>query len=248
MDLIVHKETNITWLLHRKKWLTQISLRTCPLCAQASKGDVNHIISFLPSAQSVRSQLGRLARSSCAVVGASSALKNCTASREICEHDIVFHVNDHPESRQHCKRVDVQVANAYACVRKEEKLVTLGDRQKPCKTHPKIFRLRHEWNMKKLATYATDAWLGTGITSTLAHREVGTHAVTKQKCCATAGGVAAGFALLACRKVTLFGMGGVGKRYVDDVHKYISSVHNTRGELAWMLHLNATGAAGVRCF
>ena len=97
------------------------------------------LLVFFSSAQRVRSQLSRLARSSCAVVGASSALENCTASREICEHDIVFHVNDHPKSRQHCKRVDVQVANAYACVRKEEKLVTLGDRQKPCKTHPKYF-------------------------------------------------------------------------------------------------------------
>lgn len=139
MDLIVHKKTNITWLLQRKKWLTLSSLRTCPVCEQALQGNVQQIMRLLPDARSVRHQIDRLARSSCAVVGASSALTICTASREICEHDIVLYVNDHPKSRQHCKRVDVQVANAYACVRKEEKLVTLGDRQKPCKTHPKYF-------------------------------------------------------------------------------------------------------------
>ena len=154
-----------------------------------------------------------------------------------------------------CQRVDAQVANHFACVWKAGRLVTHAHgKEVPCGTQPSAFRFRHEWNLNDWARGATDAWLSTGILTDLVHNEVSRHG----KCCATAGGVAAGLALRTCRRVTLFGLGGVGKGHVEDpvrtaeqlashpVHD-IASVHNVKGELAWIRHLSETNAANAKC-
>ena len=100
LNLFVHNGTNLKALLARKKWSESRYLRTCPLCRDILKGrDLQQIKRLLPSEYDIRQQLRKLAQSSCAVVGASSALRNCTESREICDHDVVIHVNDHPAVR-----------------------------------------------------------------------------------------------------------------------------------------------------
>jgi len=253
MDLVVHSGTNLTWLLARKNWSEPQYLRTCPLCRQILKNGtgLQSIKRLLPSSHTVRQQLHKLARSSCAVVGASAALANCSASREICGHDVVFHVNDHPAVRQmiECERVDAHVANQHVCLRSSagRELITHSrdGKVRQCATTPSAFRFRHEWHMRQFISQAPHAWLSTGILTTLVHDEIR----RRGKCCATAGGVAAGFALRTCRRVTLFGLGGVGKGHVETPQAHIGNTpaHNVKGELDWLQHLNETGTARLKC-
>ena len=193
-----------------------------------------------PSPSELRRELARLRRSTCAVVGASSALTNCSDARSICDHDIVIAANDHPRARRACPRVDIQVANAFACYATPMGLkTTQGSTTRRCMTHPSIFRFRHEWNPNGLAVWAAAGeWLTTGVINERAHAAAG-------KCCATAGGVATTLALRLCRSVTIYGMAGVDRGHLDNtgIHK----VHNARGERRWMQRLNETGALRMLC-
>ena len=120
-----------------------------------------------------------------------------------------------------------------------------------CETEPRRFRFRHEWNPRELARGATRAWLSSGILTDRVHGEVRRHG--GGKCCATAGGVAIGLALHVCQRITLFGVGGLGRGHVEDeaTNKETPPVdnmdkaHNMRGERAWIRSLG--DAVRTRC-
>ena len=211
LGLFVHRGTNLTELFRRKKWAADpTSLRT--------------LKRWLPSEGTILKQLRELANSSCAVVGASGSLRNCTGASDICRHDAILYANDHAEVRRRigCERVDAQVANHDACVWDAstggmvtyKRLVTGEKRKMQCETEPRRFRFRHEWNPRELARGATRAWLSSGILTDRVHGEVRRHG--GGKCCATAGGVAIGLALHVCQRITLFGVGGLGRGHVED--------------------------------
>lgn len=251
LGLFVHRGTNLTELFRRKKWAGDpTSLRTT-------------LKRWLPSEGTILEQLRELANSSCAVVGASGSLRNCTGASDACRHDAILYANDHAEVRRRigCERVDAQVANHYACVWDASTggMVTYkgtlrGEKRKTqCETEPRRFRFRHEWNPRELARGATGAWLSSGRLTDRVHGQVRRHG--GGKCCATAGGVAIGLALHLCRRVTLFGLGGLGRGHIeyeatkkkegegDDDN--IAGVHNMRGERAWIRSLG--DAVRTRC-
>ena len=232
LELFVHRGTNLTELFRRKKWA-------------AGPGHLHALKRWLPGEDTILKQLRKLAHSSCAVVGASGSLRNCTEALQICQHDAILYANDHPAVRRGigCDRVDAQVANHYACVwdASAGRMVTHKKNQKmQCQTEPRLFRFRHEWNPRELARGATKAWLSSGILTDRVHSQIARH---DGKCCATAGGVAIGLSLHVCQQVTLFGLGGVGKGHIEDkvtngiVVDNIAGGHNMRGELTWIRSL-----------
>lgn len=159
-----------------------------------------------------------LKNSSCAVVGASSSLLKCKETSNICSHDVIIRVNHHEP--RFCDRTDIQVVNAFACVNNN------------CKT-PTLFRLRTEWNVHKQSYFKKESWLSSGYLTNYTKHVLSKEVKTK-RCCNTAGGTAVAFAIHACKKVTLYGLGGVGKGYLRNVKKRApSGVHNLQGEKEW---------------
>lgn len=231
-DLLIHRDTNLTNLwnqLHYKQPLNVIVARA--------------IKSKSPPRLRIEQLVARLRRSSCAVVGASSALNGCPNRHQICRHDITIHANDHPALLKLCARVDLQFVNAHACFHMARRgLVTqpAGKRLRPCMVHPKIMRIRHEWSSLDLGRYTTGAVLSSGLGTRYAHRAVG-------KCCASAGGVAAAYALQTCKTVTVFGMGGFQRAHMDNSKDHMVSAHNMLGERDWLMALNSTGALAMHC-
>ena len=207
----------------------------------------------LPTRNAVMALLRPLKHSSCAVVGASSVLLDCAHAHDICLHDVIIHVNDHQGALQFCKRVDIQFVNAHSCywigtMHPVQRLFNPGRREtKPsrgplreCQVHPRRARIRHEWNPKRLPTYATGTFLSSGWASSTAHRAVG-------KCCASAGGVAVAFAVSACKTVTTYGLGGINHTHVDNDERGLVGVHNMRGELRWLKRMERRGTIVRRC-
>ena len=201
------------------------------------------IATTVHSKATVAALLRPLQLSSCAVVGASSALTNCTYRHDICSHDVVIHANDHMQLLRYCPRVDIQFVNAHACYWKAGAYSTKpqGMATRPCGVHPTRARIRHEWNHKELERYATGAFLSSGWANDVAHKAVG-------KCCASAGGVAAAFAIRACKSVTVYGLAGINRSHVDSTEIGTHSVyHNMRGEVDWLLRLEREGVIVRRC-
>ena len=213
---------------------------------------------FLPKKTDVEIQMKKMSESSCAVVGASSSLKNCSDAKTICQHDVVIHVNDHPAVRNltGCGRVEVHVANQYACFvrnRFDGAVTHTKGKYVKCSTSPTEFRVRHEWNFLDFSRFATNAWLTTGLLPRRVHE-----AIKKQKegrCCATAGGIATGLALHVCRRVTIFGLAGVRRGHIEDDDDMLLSpptnvlapVHNVVGESEWITSLREKGVLEKKC-
>ena len=173
-----------------------------------------------------------LRKSSCAVVGASAALRNCSHARDICGHDVVLRVNHHRPA--FCNRTDVQVLNAFACM------------SSAC-PHPRLFRIRTEWNPEMQSSFSRKrTWLSSGFVT-----DYTTRALTKvhtRRCCGTTGGSAVALALHACKDVTLYGLGGVGMGYFESPRRAApGGVHNLQGELEWYRELERAGAVVRRC-
>jgi hypothetical protein len=190
----------------------------------------------LPSVETLDAMQTELSRSSCAVVGANAALLGCRHTADICKHDIVIHVNQHPKLLSLCPRVDIQIINAFVC--------TTSD----CVIKPRLFRLRHEWNPRQIALYSKHAWLATG-TEGLYVRDVLTKRIAKGRCCPSAGGIAASFALHACKHTTLYGLGARNVSYVDDANKQASnSVHDFASEFQWYMYMRDYQHVQMRCY
>ena len=110
VDLVIHKNSNLTRVFHQ--WM-----RPPPIPAARWKPE---LLRSAPDTNDVKQWLRPLARASCAVVGASSALRGCANLSAICAHDVVIHVNDHPSVLTSCPRADVQMANQHSCYWEEE--------------------------------------------------------------------------------------------------------------------------------
>lgn len=177
-----------------------------------------------------------LQQSSCAVVGASSALRMCNRTRDICKHDVVIQVNHKRLIPCGKRRVDVQVVNAFACM------------QPLTCDPPKLFRLRTEWNPHHQHKFAIDgAWLQSGVLTTYT-RDVLTNRVPTARCCNTAGGTAVALALKMCKSVSLYGLGGVRLGYVNGPRRaHLSGVHNLQGEAEWYEFLHEHGHVYWEC-
>ena len=204
----------------------------------------------LPKWGQVATIVDRLRTSSCAVIGASSALKECHALRTACDHDIVIHVNDHPAVLQTCSRVDVQFVNQHACRLKRVftlfwwnrfRLTTMAHSggQRECAVQPQLFRFRTEWSAKTLRQQPTNVWL----TSFELNDAADSHL---RRCCASTGGVAVEFALRACRYVTLFGLGGVNLTHVDSDAR-MHHAHNMKSEAQYLRKLVKARRVEARC-
>lgn len=208
----------------------------------------SELLSRLPSTQRLLELDAKLRRSSCAVVGASASLANCSASSRICAHDIVIHVNDHADALKLCPRVDVQLVNQHACFwRPSIKDATTGGfftqpqngAIRACRVVPKIVRIRHEWSPQHLDKFSRGALLSSGVVNRIARNRVG-------KCCASAGGVAASLALEVCKSVTLFGLAGVNQSHFDSRSRMIP-MHDLSRERAWMLEEERLGKLKLEC-
>ena len=205
----------------------------------------------LPPPRYISRILKPLKKATCAVVGASSKLKNCKKVHKLCQHNVIMHVNDHPAILNLCRRVDFQFVNAFACYWKEEtnwfkrwfvngKVVTTGGkRPRGCKVHPRVARIRHEWNPQHLKRYARNTLLSSGLANRDAHDSL-------DECCATAGGVAIAFALRACKSVVAYGVGGVNRTHIDNKQRVLS-LHNLKGELNWLRRIERQGRLTLRC-
>jgi hypothetical protein len=225
-DIVLHDRSNLSTVAHlmgfkasRHGKLSE-AVRAIHLPSQA---DLSHMQEILQ-------------RSSCAVVAASAALLGCEDAHDICRHDIVIHVNEHPRVLSLCPRVDVQIVNAFACV-------------EACAVHPTLFRLRHEWNPRRIVRYSNRAWLATGVGGTYV-RKVLTDRTRDGRCCPSAGGIATSFAMDMCKRTTLFGVGAQNASYIDDPHKTAASgsVHDFAGEFRWYLFLKKYGHVDMRCY
>lgn len=223
-NMILHEASNfyMTWdLMHFK----------APLDHKMQK-----LLSGLSTTRRVLNLGTVLRSSSCAVVGASSSLSDCPVSSNICKHDIVIHVNDHPEALKLCPRADIQFVNQHTCFWKpSSKHTPAGDfytqpasgALRKCGVNPRIARIRHEWNPTMLDRFARGALLSSGVINRVARNRVG-------KCCASAGGVAVSFALESCRSVTAFGLAGVNRSHFDSRSR-MPALHDLSRELQWML-------------
>ncbi len=206
----------------------------------------------LPPPRYIARILKPLKNATCAVVGASSKLKNCTDVRKLCRHDVIMHVNDHPAILNLCRRVDFQFVNAFACYWNEEtnlfkkrfvsgKIVTAdGKRLRGCEVQPRVARIRHEWNPWQIKRYASNTLLSSGLANRDAHDSL-------DKCCATAGGVAIAFALKACKSVVAYGVGGLNRTHIDNKQRWLSGEHNLKGELNRLRRIERQGRLALRC-
>ena len=202
----------------------------------------------LPSEETVERMGNLLKHSTCAVVGAGASLETCAHRDDICKHDIVIHVNDHPEILKYCPRMDIQVINAHACkYDNKHRIRTLAHDgiYRRCNMEPRLFRLRTEWNVKSSKNFARNAWLSSGRISKQ----------TKQifemfggRCCATTGGNAVAFALYSCQHVSVYGVGRGSNAYVGQPHhKLVPSVHNIKIEQKWIEWLWRIGRVHTQC-
>ena len=235
--LLVHSGTNLS---HVWQWMHFKSHRPAELPT------------FLPTRDTVQALLRPLRSSSCAVVGASAALVNCTHRHDICSHDVVIHANDHAELLRYCPRVDIQIVNAWACFWRTHSNPTAktfvrgthstnrGAKTQRCAVKPTRARIRHEWNPSALERFGTGTLLASGLASTMAHEAVG-------RCCASAGGVALAFALQTCKLVTTYGLGGINYTHIDSSERSVGTVHNMLGEVKWLSRLERERAITRRC-
>lgn len=208
----------------------------------------SELLSRLPSTKSLLELDAKLRRSSCAVVGASASLANCSASSRICAHDIVIHVNDHADALKLCPRVDVQLVNQHACFWKPlAKDPSKGGfftqpqtgALRPCRVVPRLARIRHEWSPQQFDKFSRRALLSSGVVNRIARNRVG-------KCCASAGGVAASLALEVCKSVTLFGLAGVNQSHFDSRSRVIA-MHDLARERHWMFEEERGGRLQQAC-
>jgi hypothetical protein len=233
--LVVHQETD----LHAVWNLMHFTVPVDPMSPK--------LFSRIPTKRRVVELSARLRRSSCAVVGASSTLSNCYASRDICAHDIVIHVNDHAGSLKLCPRVDVQLVNQHTCFwRPSSNGAKAGFYTQPqtgplreCKITPTLVRIRHEWNPQRFDRFSRGALLSSGVINRVARNRVG-------KCCASAGGVAASLALEACRRVTAFGLAGVNRSHFDSRSR-MPPLHDVSRERDWMIEEERRGRLRRAC-
>lgn len=235
MDSIVyHTSSNLTFLR-----------------SHFSSSSVPNLMKSLPSNQlnlplqaTIMQMKSYLQKSSCAVVGASASLKTCESRNEICKHDVVIHVNDHPQLLRICPRIDIQVVNQFACKwnMNSNQMETSG---KKCTINPTLFRLRTEWTSQSQFILSKNSWLSTGYISTKSAQNLHDFG---GRCCATTGGNAIVFALHTCKTVSLYGLGGNNKTYIDDsTRKFQMSVHNTITEHEWIKSLSYKKLAHVPC-
>jgi hypothetical protein len=208
----------------------------------------SELLSRLPSTKSLLELDAKLRRSSCAVVGASASLANCSASSRICEHDIVVHVNDHAEALKMCPRVDVQLVNQHACFWKPSSDAAnkggfftqpQSGALRTCRVVPKLARIRHEWSPQHFDKFSRGALLSSGVVNRIARTRVG-------KCCASAGGVAASLALEVCKSVTLFGLAGVNQSHFDSRTR-VNPMHDLSRERQWMFEEERRGRLRRAC-
>jgi len=210
--LLVHSASNLTqvwqWMHFNKAAESATELRR-----------------VLPPQQYVNRLLQPLRRASCAVVGASSMLRGCQEIHSLCKHDVIIQVNDHPAVFKFCRRVDFQFVNAHSCYWEKEmhwfkKWFNDGNFltfSRACRVHPRVARIRHEWNPRMVERFAHGTLLSSGLVTQDANRRIG-------KCCASAGGVAIAFALRACKSVIAYGVGGVNRTHFDNPRHAIDKV------------------------
>ena len=193
-------------------------------------------VSVLPTEKAVRRVAKRLNKSSCAVLGASSALNNCA---DICSsHDVNLKVNFHPLVDRLCPRTDIRVVNG-GTLRKRTKIGAVDA------FPPTLFTFGTMWNPGSVSTDARNAWLSTGFAFRHVDEMLGE---VGESCCHTSGGVALALALHACRRVSVYGIGGVGAGYIGDpLRKAPGGYHNLRGERKWIDALAREGRVNASC-
>ena len=226
-DIILHNTSNVSLVTQLMHFIPR------------KHGAIELSSLHLPSLDELDRLSTTMASSSCAVVGPGKSLLNCTDSADICKHDVIIHINDHPKLLTICPRVDIQVVNAFACV---------GNQAAHCNIKPRLFRLRHEWNPRMAKRFSNGAWLSTGLMTDYVN-SVLIDRIPHGRCCNSAGGAAVALSLKTCKHTTLYGIGSRTQQgYIDDSKKDTrNSVHDFESESQWFRFLNRHRHVQMRC-